>query len=66
MTKIAEIYATNQNKYARQLRCTRIHDLLASHAEAVPNSLAAVDDAVRLTYQQLSDEVDMIARALVA
>jgi acyl-CoA synthetase (AMP-forming)/AMP-acid ligase II len=66
MTKIAEIYATNQEKYARQLHCTRIHDLLASHAEALPNSLAAVDDAVRLTYKQLSDKVDMIARALVA
>ena len=66
MTRIAEMYAANQEKYARQLRCRRIHDLLASHAEALPESVAAVDGGVRLTYQQLAEKVDMIARALIA
>jgi acyl-CoA synthetase (AMP-forming)/AMP-acid ligase II len=66
MTGIAQICAANQAKFARQLRCTRIHDLTASHAEVLADSVAAVDGDVRLTHSQVSDRVDAIARALIA
>lgn len=66
MTKIADIFNANQAKYARQLACTRIHDLLTSHAQHVPHAEAAVDGDTRLSYRQLCDRVDDIARALVA
>ena len=49
------------------LRAARIHDLLASHAAAVPlKSEAAVDGDLRLTYGELAARVDAIARALIA
>jgi acyl-CoA synthetase (AMP-forming)/AMP-acid ligase II len=66
MTKIVDIFAANQSKYSRQLSCKRIHDLLHSHAQNIPDAEAAVDGDTRLTYRQLSDDVDAIARALVA
>lgn len=66
MTKIIDIYEANQAKYARQLSCTRIFDLLQSHAQYVSDVEAAVDGDLRLTYRQLSDQVDDIARALIA
>jgi acyl-CoA synthetase (AMP-forming)/AMP-acid ligase II len=66
MTKIADIFAANQSKYSRQLSCKRIHDLLQSHAQNIPDAEAAVDGDTRLTYRQLSDQVDIIARALIA
>lgn len=65
MTRIAEICKANQSKFARQLACTRIHDLLASHAASLPDAEAAIDGDVRLTYRQLSEQVDAIARALI-
>lgn len=63
---ISEICDANRERFARQLACTRIHDLLASHAEAIPNADAAVEGDLRLTYGELADRVDAIARALVA
>lgn len=66
MTKIADIFEANQAKYVRQLACTRIHDLLQSHAQHIPDAEAAVEGDRRLTYGQLSGEVDSIARALIA
>lgn len=64
--QIEEIWQANQGKYRRQLSCRRIHDLVASHAEAIPDRTAAVDGEVRLTYAELDSRVDQIARALVA
>lgn len=63
---IEEIWQANQSKYQRQLGCRRIYDLLASHAEAIPDCTAAVDGHVRLSYVELRDRVDQIARALIA
>lgn len=64
--RIEEIWQANQAKYARQLSCTRVHDLLASHAASVPGNEAAVDGNTRLTYAQLDERVDQIAKALIA
>ncbi len=66
MVPIATLYAAGQARFARQLGCTRIHDLLASHAGATPDAEAAVDGVRRLTYAQLATEVDRVARALIA
>jgi acyl-CoA synthetase (AMP-forming)/AMP-acid ligase II len=66
MQPIEHIWAANQPKYARQLACTRIHDLLASHAAAIPDATGAVDGEVRLSYGELAARVDAIARALIA
>ncbi|WDA40948.1 class I adenylate-forming enzyme family protein [Erythrobacter sp. BLCC-B19] len=66
MQPIEHIWAANQTKYARQLACTRIHDLLASHADAIPGATAAVDGELRLTYADLAAQVDAIARGLIA
>ncbi len=66
MTKIADIFTANQAKYSRQLACSRVHDLLQCHAQTIPEAEAAVDGDVRLTYGQLSNQVDAIARALIA
>jgi acyl-CoA synthetase (AMP-forming)/AMP-acid ligase II len=66
MTPIETIWAANRERFARQIGCTRIHDLLASHAATVPEAEAAVDGAVRLTYRTLAERVDAIARALIA
>jgi acyl-CoA synthetase (AMP-forming)/AMP-acid ligase II len=66
MQPIEDIWAANRAKYARQLACTRIHDLLASHAAVIPDRTAAVDGETRLTYAELSAQVDAIARALMA
>jgi acyl-CoA synthetase (AMP-forming)/AMP-acid ligase II len=66
MTPISEICAANRPRFARQLGCTRIHDLLASHAFAIPDAEAAVDGDARITYAQLAARVDAIARALIA
>ena len=66
MIPIDEIWQMNQGKYERQLGCLRIHDLLASHAEAIPTRTAAVDGDIRLSYAALRDRVDQIARALIA
>ena len=66
MVEIAALYAANRPRFARQLGCTRIHDLLASHAGAIPDDEAAIDGEVRLTYAALAARVDAIARALIA
>lgn len=44
----------------------RVHDLLARHRNVRPDVEAAVGDTVRLTYSQLSEHVDAIARGLIA
>lgn len=64
--RIEEICRANQPKYARQLACTRIHDLLASHARAIPDAEAAVDGDTRLSYRQLEQRVSEIAKGLIA
>lgn len=64
--RIEEIWLANQGKYARQLSCSRIHDLLASHVASVPHNEAAVDGTTRLTYQELGERVDEIAKSLLA
>lgn len=66
MQSIEHIWQVNQGKYARQLGCARIHDLLASHAAAIPAQTAAVDGETRLTYAELAARVDGIARGLLA
>ncbi|WP_408591792.1 class I adenylate-forming enzyme family protein [Novosphingobium sp.] len=66
MSLISEICDANRPRFARQLGCTRIHDLLASHALTIPDAEAAVDGDVRLTYAELAARVDEIARALIA
>ena len=66
MKRISEILEANRPRFARQLGCTRIHDLLASHAAAVPANEAAVEGDLRLTYAEMADRVDAIARALIA
>lgn len=64
--RIEDICRQNAPKYRRQLACTRIHDLLESHAAAIPDAEAAVDGEVRLTHAALASRVDRIARALIA
>ncbi|TRW14934.1 class I adenylate-forming enzyme family protein [Glacieibacterium frigidum] len=66
MTRIAEIADANRARFARQLACTRIHDLLASHAAALPDAEAAIDGELRLPHVELAARVDAVARALVA
>lgn len=66
MVSIEAIYTANQARFARQLECTRLHDLLASHAAQLPDAVAAVDSETRLTYAMLAAEVDAIAKALIA
>lgn len=66
MARVEDIYQANQGKYARQLGCARIHDLLQSHANTVPDKEAAVDGAVRLTYAEVASQVDAIACGLIA
>lgn len=66
MVRIEALCDANRGKYARQLACRRIHDLLASHAQAIGTRTAAVDGARRLSYADLAGEVDRIARALLA
>lgn len=66
MPKISEICDANRERFARQLECTRIHDLLASHAAAVPDAIAAVEGDERIDHAELAARVDTIARALVA
>lgn len=64
--RIEEICRANAPKYARQLACRRIHDLLDSHAHALAGAEAAIDGDRRLTYADVAKEVDAIARALIA
>ncbi len=66
MQPIATLHQASQARFRRQLAATRIHDLLASHAAAIPDAEAAVDGDTRLSYAALSDRVDAIARALIA
>ncbi len=66
MRTIHAIWGANQQKYARQLGCTRIHDLLASQASAIGDSIACVDGEQRLGYRDLAAEVDQFARGLIA
>lgn len=66
MQRIDDIFRANQGVYARQLGCKRIHDLLASHAQAIGNATAAVEGETRLDYAALASEVDAIARGLIA
>ena len=66
MVPIEALYAANQARFARQLGCTRLHDLLASHATTIPDAEAAVDGDQRLTYAALAARVDAIAKALIA
>ena len=63
---ISTIYAANRPRFARQLACTRIHDLLASHAAALPTATAVVDGEASLGYAELGIRVDALARALLA
>ena len=35
MTRIADIASAGRARFTRQMACTRIHDLLASHAAAI-------------------------------
>ena len=65
MVPIEALYAANQARFARQLGCTRLHDLLASHAATIPDAEAAVDGDQRLTYAALAARVDAIAKALI-
>jgi acyl-CoA synthetase (AMP-forming)/AMP-acid ligase II len=64
--RISDICEANHHRFTRQLACNRIHDLLASHAAAIPEAEAAVEGDLRLTYADLSKRVDAIARALIA
>lgn len=66
MQRIAEITAANQARFARQLACRRIHDLLASHAASIPDAEATVEGDLRLNYADIASRVDRIARALIA
>ncbi len=66
MAQIADIACAGRTRFARQMACTRIHDLLASHAVAVGDAEAAVEGDVRLTYGALAGRVDAIAKALLA
>lgn len=66
MQRISELCDANRDRFAPQLACTRIHDLLATHAEARPSVTAAVEGDLRLDYSELSARVDEIARSLVA
>lgn len=65
MATIEDLWSANQERFARQLGCPRIHDLLASHALAIPGQEAAVDGDLRLTYAELGSRVDSIAAALI-
>jgi acyl-CoA synthetase (AMP-forming)/AMP-acid ligase II len=66
MRQISHILGANRPRFERQLGCRRIHDLLASHASAVPTNEAAVEGELRLTYADLAERVDAIARSLIA
>lgn len=66
MRQISEICDANRDRFVRQLACTRIHDLLASHATALSQNIAAVDGDVQLTYAELQIQVDAIAKSLIA
>lgn len=66
MTRISAIHDANRSRFARQLGCTRVHDLLASHAITAPDSQAAVEGTLQMTYSELAERVDAIARSLVA
>ncbi len=66
MTRIADIARAGRARFSRQMACTRIHDLLASHVVAVGTAEAAVDGDTRLSYAALADQVDGIAKALIA
>jgi len=45
---------------------TRIHDIIEFRVRHTPDAEAAVDGELRLTYSQLAERVDGIARALLA
>ena len=66
MSGIAARVEQGRTLYARQHRCTRVHDLLSSHAEAIGDAEAAIDGDVRWDYATLSRRVDTVARALIA
>lgn len=66
MSTIADMVREGRVRFSRQMACTRVHDLLASHAVAIPDAEAAIEDDVRLTYVGLSERVDAIARGLIA
>lgn len=66
MATIEDLWSANRDRFARQLACTRIHDLLASHAAAAGAAEAAVEGELRLSYAELASRVDVIARALIA
>lgn len=66
MATIADMVRDGRARFARQMACTRVHDLLASHALAIPDAVAAVEDDERMTYAVLAERVDAIARGLIA
>lgn len=66
MRRVEEVFWANQDKYARQLGCKRVHDLLASHAATIGAQEAAVDGELRLTYAEVAARVDAIAKGLIA
>jgi acyl-CoA synthetase (AMP-forming)/AMP-acid ligase II len=45
---------------------TRVYDILEFHARRTPDAEAAVDEDLRLSYSELRDGVDAIARGLLA
>lgn len=66
MTRIADIASAGRIRFARQMACTRIHDLLASHAATIPEAEAAIDGDIRLSYGAMAEQVDAIAKAMIA
>lgn len=66
MQRVEEVFWSNQDKYARQLSCRRVHDLLQSHAESISEQEAAVDGTTRLTYRNVAEQVDALAKGLIA
>ncbi len=66
MATVADLARANEQAYGRQRRCTRIHDFLDSHRQAIGMAEAAVDGDQHLTYAELAAQVDAVARGLIA
>ena len=49
----------------QQSDCTRIHDLLALHAAVRPEATAAVEGEVCISYAELAERVNALARSLI-
>ncbi len=66
MQQISELCEANRPRFSRQLACTRVHDLLAIHAEDLTDQVAVVEGEQRLTHGEVAERVEAIARALIA